>query len=113
MMIVTAIAVLIGALSCAAEPNPFLVAGPRGEPVPAVVVASCNLAHVRCSRCHTLDRVLEARVTEPADWRRYVRRMRLMPDSAIKSAEEPALVRCLVFHTSGNAGLVRMSRESP
>ena len=113
---VTTLALLLRILcvsACAVDTNPFLAVAPRGEPVPSAVAASCELARVRCAHCHTLDRVLQARVTEPAEWRRCVRRMRLLPGSAIQTAEEPALVRCLVFHRSGNAGLVRMSGESP
>lgn len=98
---------------CRSEPNPFLAAAPRNEPVPAGIAAACDLARTRCSRCHSVDRILAASLREPAEWQRYVRRMRLMPGSAIKTVEEPTLVRCFVFQTTGNAGLRRLSEEFP
>lgn len=67
------------------------------EVAPASIVAACQLAQVRCSRCHTVDRIVHAHVT---DWLPQVRRMRLMPGSAIPPREEPDIVRCLVFRNS-------------
>jgi hypothetical protein len=99
-------------VACAAtEPNP-LVSTPHGEAAPADIVDACELANRRCSRCHTIDRVVRARITEPPQWQSYVHRMRLMPTSGIPPEEEPTIVRCLVFRTSGTAGLRRLE-EAP
>ena len=69
------------------------------------VQRSCELAAARCSRCHTVERLLTARVTNPGHWKRYVNRMRLMPDSSISRADARQVVRCLVFRSFGADGL--------
>ena len=40
-------------------------------------------SRVRCSRCHTLARPLNAHITDPQHWIRYVARMRRQPGSGI------------------------------
>ncbi len=97
---------------CATEPNP-LIESPHGERMPAEVTSACELANQRCSHCHPIDRVLRAHIVEPEGWQRYVHRMRLMPGSAIPPAEEPIITRCLVFRTSGSAGLARLAKGAP
>jgi hypothetical protein len=67
--------------------------------------AACELASRRCSHCHSLDRVLAARFDRPGRWRGQVDRMRRMPQSRIPPRETPAIVRCLVFWSFGDAGL--------
>ena len=108
---VLVLALLVGA--CASDGNSFVAEAPRGEPPPSAVVDACDLARTRCSRCHTPERIQHASNTQPADWQRTVHRMRLMPGSAIRTDEESALVRCFVFRMSGNAGLARLSQETP
>ena len=69
---------------------------------------SCALAESRCTRCHTIDRVLAARVESPTHWQAYVHRMRLQPQSGILPDEETPIAQCLVFRTFGAPGLARM-----
>lgn len=71
---------------------------------------ACRLVSQRCSRCHTLDRVLQARVDAP-QWPDYIHRMRLMPGSGIPPSEEEILVRCLVYRSPTETGLVLLGRE--
>ena len=101
--------VLVGCAST--EPNP-LSATPHGEAAPADIADACELANRRCSRCHSIDRVARARITEPMQWQSYVHRMRLMPASGIPPEEEHTIVRCLVFRSSGEMGLRRLE-EAP
>lgn len=72
------------------------------------ITAACALAGRRCSRCHTIDRVEHAHIAQPEAWRNYVHRMRLMPGSGIPPEEELSIVQCLVFRTSGRAGLAAL-----
>ena len=67
---------------------------------PAEVRASCEIVVQRCSKCHTLDRVLIARVESREHWSLYVNRMRLMPGSGISSADADAAVNCLAYRSS-------------
>jgi hypothetical protein len=85
-----------------------VMATPQPEAMPADIGADCDLAARRCTRCHTIDRVLNARIGEPDEWRRYVHRMRLMPSSAIAPDEEFPIAKCLVFRTSGHTGLAQL-----
>jgi hypothetical protein len=97
------VAALAATLLLACEPRGFgVVAGERGAD--RELARACRLAEKRCSRCHPLDRVLDARVSDPADWEAYVRRMRQTPGSGIRAGEEPTLVRCLVHHSFGPRG---------
>jgi hypothetical protein len=52
----------------------------------------------RCSRCHTLARPLNARISDPQHWIRYVQRMRLQPASGIDARNGEIIVRFLVYY---------------
>ncbi|HEY4239480.1 MAG TPA: hypothetical protein VGM88_06675 [Kofleriaceae bacterium] len=99
--------------ACATTDSNPLAEAPVGEVAPPDIAPACELAARRCARCHSLDRITRARITEPDDWRRYVHKMRLMPASGIPPAEEPSIARCLVFRVAGNAGLARLGRSEP
>lgn len=89
-VLVLALALVLAA-GCA--PRATLSIAPEAT-APMSVVQACELAQARCSRCHSTDRIVHAHVV---DWQPYVRRMRLMPGSAIPPSEEPVIVRCLAF----------------
>jgi len=72
---------------------------PTDAHAPIEIVQACELTQHRCSRCHPIERVANARVASPDGWRGYVERMRLMPGSGIPAAEVDAIVACLVFRT--------------
>jgi hypothetical protein len=95
--------VLLAAVGCASEHRS------ADEPLPGHISAACELTRYRCSRCHTTERI-DRMSLDAVGWQRQVRRMRLLPDSAIHLDEEPSLVRCLVFITDRNR---RLSLESP
>lgn len=75
------------------------------------VPAACRLVNRRCSRCHTIDRVLQARISVE-EWPGYVRRMRLMPSSGIPPEDEPLLTRCLTYRTTNESGVGLIAREA-
>src|SRR5262245_31530654 len=78
---------------------------------PPAIQSACELVTQRCTQCHTLDRVNETRMAAPADWRTYVRWMRLHPASLIPEREEPTLVACLVYRDFGSDGLAALTAE--
>lgn len=53
---------------------------------------------VRCSRCHTLARPLNARIDDPQQWVRYVQRMRLNPASGINAKNGEIILRFLLYY---------------
>ena len=69
---------------------------------PVEVRTACAVAESRCTRCHTIDRILNARIDSPASWQIYVHRMRLQPQSGILPDEEAPIWRCLVYHSFGS-----------
>ncbi|HKP59968.1 MAG TPA: hypothetical protein VJV78_24760 [Polyangiales bacterium] len=54
---------------------------------------------VRCSRCHTLARPLNARIRDPEHWVRYVTRMRRNPSSGINTKDAEIILRFLLYYT--------------
>jgi len=80
---------------------------------PAEVADACALTARRCSRCHTIERVLQTNVTEPSAWEDYVHRMRLMPASGIPADEEAVITRCLTYRSFGDRGLAALHLEVP
>ena len=54
---------------------------------------------VRCSRCHTLARPLNARIRDPEHWVRYVTRMRRNPGSGINEKDAEIILRFLFYYT--------------
>ncbi len=68
----------------------------EGGPSPEVVLAERNLFTTRCSKCHSLARILEIGFRDETFWRRYVHRMRLQPASGISEEEEAPLLRHLM-----------------
>jgi hypothetical protein len=90
---------LITACGAVAEGPEQLTSSVSGAP--DEIRADCALAAVRCSHCHTLDRVVNAPAADPEFWREHVRRMRLQPGSEIRAEEERPIVRCLVYRSFG------------
>jgi hypothetical protein len=52
----------------------------------------------RCGRCHTLARPLNARISDPQHWVRYVARMRRQPGSGIDHSNADVIVKFLLFY---------------
>jgi len=75
---------------------------------PVEVRLGCALAESRCTHCHTIDRILNARVDAPVHWQDYVHRMRLQPQSGILPDEEPPILRCLVYRSFGAPGVASL-----
>jgi hypothetical protein len=54
---------------------------------------------VRCSRCHTLARPLNARIRDPEHWVRYVTRMRRNATSGINAKDAEIILKFLLYYT--------------
>lgn len=72
---------------------------PGDEPAPAEIREACTVTAKKCTRCHSIDRVLVAQVTSPHQWEAYVGRMRRMSSSGISAADAPQIVQCLVYRS--------------
>ena len=62
--------------------------------------ADYRLFAQRCSKCHSLARVLDNGHIEDRFWERYVDRMRHQPSSGIAPAEVPAILRFLHYYST-------------
>ena len=62
---------------------------------------------VRCSRCHTLARPLNARIDDPQHWIRYVARMRRQPGSGISRADTAPILRFLHYYSTSTLAAAR------
>lgn len=65
---------------------------------PPDIQAAYKVFAVRCSRCHTLARPLNARIDNPQHWVRYVARMRLNPGSGINAKNGDVILRFLLYY---------------
>jgi hypothetical protein len=65
---------------------------------PPDVQAAYRVFAVRCSRCHTLARPLNAHITDPQHWIRYVTRMRRQPGSGIDRSNADVILKFLLYY---------------
>jgi hypothetical protein len=54
---------------------------------------------VRCSRCHTLARPLNARIRDSEHWVRYVTRMRRNQSSGINAKDAEIILKFLLYYS--------------
>ncbi len=92
----TIVLVLGLAAACSGSSTPrVLLLQPAGAP--AEIQQACALAEVRCSSCHTLERIDNVVHKTASEWAWQVRRMRLMPASGISEADANVIVQCLIY----------------
>lgn len=65
---------------------------------PKDIQAAYEVFAVRCSRCHTLARPLNARIHDAQHWERYVARMRRNPSSGINASNAEVILRFLLYY---------------
>ena len=56
---------------------------------------ACALTEIKCTRCHTLGRILAADATTREQWEPIVLRMHRMASSGITSHDTDAILTCL------------------
>jgi hypothetical protein len=89
------IALLLAIAACGESlPRTTLLAHPN-DATPEVRTA-CELTQHKCTRCHTIGRVLAYDAKTRADWEPVVLRMRRMASSGITSADASTVLSCLV-----------------
>jgi hypothetical protein len=64
---------------------------------PGGIQQACQLAEVRCSSCHTLERITNAPHRTEREWAWQVEKMRLMPASGISEADANVILKCLIY----------------
>jgi hypothetical protein len=84
-------ALLGGVAACGAAPVVDVSAYPPEMKI------NYGIFDTRCSRCHDLERAINARVAE-GGWEGYVRRMSLHPAAGLSEADQRAIVAFLEFH---------------
>jgi hypothetical protein len=65
---------------------------------PDDIQAAYKVFAVRCSRCHTLARPLNAGIRDPKHWVRYVQRMRLNQASGINAKNGEIILHFLLYY---------------
>jgi hypothetical protein len=65
---------------------------------PKDIQAAYEVFAVRCSKCHTLARPLNARIHDAQHWVRYVTRMRRNPSSGINAKDAEIILRFLLYY---------------
>jgi hypothetical protein len=81
----------------------------RGDTVdvsgyPPEIQEAYRVFSIRCSRCHTLARPLNARIEGSEHWVRYVTRMRRQPGSGIDASNAQIILRFLLYYHRGPGG---------
>jgi hypothetical protein len=87
-------AVLLFALVACGEslPRHSLV---QNNDAPPEMREACAFTEQKCTRCHTIGRVLAWDAHDRADWEPIVTRMRQMASSGITKADADVVLRCL------------------
>lgn len=86
------LAIALGVLACGSAPDTIDVSG-----YPPAMQANYTVFETRCSRCHGLERPINARVAE-GGWDTYVRRMARHPGAGIDERDQRAIVAFLEYH---------------
>lgn len=76
---------------------------------PAPVKEAYGLFTVRCSRCHTLSRPLNAAIYDFSHWQNYVARMRRQSGSGISKADAEKILVFLHYYSKQQLAETRTS----
>jgi hypothetical protein len=71
---------------------------------PTEIRSAYRVFALRCSRCHTLARPLNAHIQDEQHWVRYVARMRRTPGSGINRYDAEVILKFLLFYTRVEKG---------
>lgn len=86
------VTVALGVAACGSAPDTIDVSA-----YPPEMQTNYAIFETRCSRCHGLERPINARVAE-GGWDTYVRRMARHPGAGIDAADQRAIVAFLEYH---------------
>lgn len=103
------------AISACGKGTPRVVSDLEAE-IPAQLRGDLDSFAVNCSKCHGLERPLNAHVTDTRHWDLYVARMMRTAGSAISESERPRILRFLYWYTERKLRLAsegdKAARES-
>ena len=105
LLAITAIGFVLAASLCTHHSTTLRL----GPEAPQDIREGCEVADHRCSRCHSADRIVEVRASDPKELETLVRRMRQKPESDISAIDQPVIVRCLVYRSFGQPGLDQLA----
>jgi hypothetical protein len=87
------IAIVIAAAACGdSVPRRSLTSNAAATPERA---AACHLTEYKCSRCHTIGRILAYDAVTREQWQPVVHRMRQMASSGITRDDADVVLQCL------------------
>jgi hypothetical protein len=86
------------AFSACSKGTPRVASDLEAE-IPAQLRGDYESFAVNCSKCHGLERPLNAHVTDTRHWDLYVARMMRTAGSAISESERPRILRFLYWYT--------------
>lgn len=93
---------LISLAACGESlPRQSLIASPSGTS--PELREACAFTEQKCTRCHTIGRVLAWNADSRAEWEPVVARMRQMASSGITRADSEVVLRCLEQRAAGPA----------
>jgi hypothetical protein len=96
------------AISACSKGTPRVASDLEAE-IPAQLHGDYESFIVNCSKCHGLERPLNAHVTDTRHWDLYVARMMRTAGSAISESERPRILRFLYWYTERK---LRLNSES-
>jgi hypothetical protein len=101
-------AAMVGGVSCTSttQPTPTPSLRPEIGAIPADLEGDYKVFAYNCSRCHDIERALNAPVTDNHHWELYVAKMRRTPGSGIEAREAPKILRFLFWYTDRKAGRI-------
>ncbi|MDB4961429.1 MAG: hypothetical protein JWP01_1428 [Myxococcales bacterium] len=76
-----------------ALPRTSLVKNP--DHASAEVREACAVTELKCTRCHTVGRIISFEATSRAQWEPIVTRMRQMTSSGISKSDAEVVLQCL------------------
>ena len=101
LLLLLFLVLLLGAVGCSGAKTQ--TAGRQGDgvaSVPSDLREEYALFSQRCSKCHSLARVLNNGEHDATYWARYVERMRRQPSSGIAPEEAPPILRYLNHYSA-------------
>jgi hypothetical protein len=87
--------VLLCALAACGESLPRHALIANNNAAPADLREACAFTEQKCTRCHTIGRVLAWDARSRADWEPIVTRMRQMASSGITKQDADVVLHCL------------------
>lgn len=108
-------AAMIGSVGCgsAGQTTSTALFRPNIGAVPADLQVDYQSFVQNCSKCHDLERALNAPVTDNRQWDLYVKKMMRTAGSGVQARESPHILRFLYWYTDRKTGRTSANDENP